>query len=147
MTCQLDRRLGRVTHFIGDETGRGTIPSLESPDHSMGCARSRCCGLPRDQSSREITDMPARLFLVTSHKVLKLFHYYWLTMAGAATSAPIGGVYASECNDPQLTAKYRCRAHGFIPLLLLEGYFRINASQLRTDHRYMSSSAHHPIQP
>lgn len=43
MTCQLDRRLERVTDFIGDETGRGTervsLRAVESPDHTMGRAR------------------------------------------------------------------------------------------------------------
>ena len=123
-----------------------------SPDHTMARAWQEGHDMLRPATRSLFTrnhDASTLLFIpVMSHKLLKLFHC-WLTRAGAANSAtPFGGrVYASECKDPHLTAKYRCRRHGFIPLRCLEGYFRINASQLRTDHRYMSSSAHHPIQP
>ena len=56
MTCQLDRRLGRVTGFIGDETGRGTEPPIlyypgEPRSYHGACTQEgpRRCGLPRDR--------------------------------------------------------------------------------------------------
>ena len=70
MTCQLDRPLGRVTGFIGDETGRGTEPPIlyyprEPRSYHGACTAGgpRCCGLPRDQSSsRAIIVMPTHVY-------------------------------------------------------------------------------------